>query len=110
MCAVHKNTTLMEINAFIQWPINNECRLPWVPDTSMARLGMTLLFWLLGSLIAGETLRAVRLGRYSGPDGVSTFLLPPLKPMGPRICALDGVVSSSPGGSGWLRCALIDHC
>ena len=34
-----------------------------MPDTSMARLGMTLLFWLLGSLIADKTLRVVSFGQ-----------------------------------------------
>lgn len=43
--------------------MNVDCNGSQMPDTSVARLGMTLLFWLLGSLIADETLRAVRLGR-----------------------------------------------
>lgn len=43
--------------------MNIDCHGSQMPDTSMARLGMTLLFWLLGSLIADKTLRAVSAGQ-----------------------------------------------
>lgn len=111
MCAVHKNTTLVEINGFFQWPINNECRLPWIPNARPLngqdghgptvwafgiRMGMALLFGLLGSPIAKETLRAVSDGWVIQAQMGSVLLF---SLAAPRACALDGMVTCSPGGS-----------